>query len=203
MLPTPAPGATREPSAPHRPHVPACPHLFPAPREGRWEGLRSLPPSPWLHRWGCRPCLQDRPLEWALLWVGLPVTGAPKGSQLSSQVSGVTHTLPESRSLAGGLFTGDGLELPTGAGLGPGLGCCVLSVGSTCAPLNSGSASAPVPAHGPPGGPTARLHPQPRRGAGSSPAGARLLLGVRSRAPGSSDCAHGGAPSPCPLSPQL
>lgn len=174
LPPTPTPGATGDPPHPTG-HV--CP---PAPTwsQGRRTGLRSLPPSPWLHLWGCRPCLQDWPRKRVPLWVGLPVTGGPEGSRLSSQVSGVTHTLPKSWSLPGGLFKGDGSGLPKGAGLGPGLGCCFLSVGNTFTPLKSRSASEPpVPAHGPPGGPTARLPLShagvlgPALGGGPSPPG--------------------------------
>lgn len=179
MLLAPAPGATREPSAPHGPRVPACPHLVPAPREGGQEGLLSRPTSTWLHRRGCRLC----PGKQAPLW-GAPRPPRAAGSRPGSRGSDTPSPSP---GACRGLFTGGGSGLPTGAGLGPGLGCCVLRVGTTFAHLNSGSASAPVPAHGPPGGPTASLCPQPRRGAGSSPAGAHLLLGVRSGAPGSSD----------------
>ena len=155
------------------------PHLVPAPREGGREGLHSFPLSPWLHRWGCRLCLQDWPQKRVPLWVGPPVTGGPEGSWLSSQVSGVTHALPKSWSLPGGLFTGDGSGLPKGAGLGPGLGCCFLSVGSTFAPLKSGSASEPpVPAHGPPRRPHCQAAPSATPRCWVQLWGAHLLLGV-------------------------
>ena len=172
----PPPGPPESPPHPTGHVCPPAPTWSRPPGRADRRGCSRAPPAPGctVGAAGCAPGSRRH-------CGGAPRPPRAAGSRPGSRGSDTPSPSP---GACRGLFTGGGSGLPTGAGLGPGLGCCVLSVGSTFAPLNSGSASAPVPAHSPPGGPTASLCPQPRRGAGSSPAGAHLLLGVRSGAPG-------------------